>query len=231
MGSNSSKQTQEDISKTITNSLNKTVTNISNSMTNSALSTQEIELDLTGAVIKGNISLKQDSKVKMAALSKIDSAQVASMATELSNEISKSLAAASEQKNSGLNLGQVNNSEQNQLISTYVETNLSQIMETNLSNVITNTTSADQVVRIRAKYLNLEGNMIVDQAAVIESISDGIASTLVEQTLTAKSSNKQLSEMAAKSSQVNAGISLFGGLLIFIIIGVAAFYGYKMYTA
>lgn len=228
MGSNSSKQTQEDISKTITNSLNKTVTNISNSMTNSALSTQAIELDLTGAVIKGNISLKQDSKVKMAALSKIDSAQVASMATELSNEISKSLAAASEQKNSGLNLGQVNNSEQNQLISTYVETNLSQIMETNLSNVITNTTSADQVVRIRAKYLNLEGNMIVDQAAVIESISDGIASTLVEQTLTAKSSNKQLSEMAAKSSQVNAGISLFGGLLVFIIIGVAAFFGFKM---
>ena len=230
MGANNTKQVQKDISETITNSLNKTVTNISNTMTNSALSTQQIELDLTGAVIKGNITLKQDSKVKMAALSKIDSTQVASMATELSNEISKSLAAASEQKNSGLNLGQANNAEQEQLISTYVETNLSQIMETNLNNVITNTTSADQVVRIRAKYLNLEGNTIVDQSAVIESISDGIASTLVEQTLTAKSDNKQLSEMAVKSSQVNDGITLFGGLLgllVFIIIGAAAFFYFK----
>ena len=228
MGANNTKQTQKDISTTITNSLNKTVTNISNTMTNSALSKQQIELDLTGAVIKGNISIKQDSKVKMAALSKIDSAQVASMATELSNEIAKSLAVASEQKNSGITAGQSNNSEQNQLISTYVATNLSQIMETNLNNVINNTTSADQVIRIRAKYLNLEGNLIVDQAAVIKSISDGISSTLVEQTLTAKSDNKQLSEMAAKSSQVNEMISLFGGLLVFIIIGVAAFFGFKM---
>jgi len=229
MGANVSSQSQTAISRIVNNALNKTVTNISTTNANSTLSTQTLRANFEDAKVVGNITIVQSSEMNIKALTKIEGQISNTMVNDIKNKISRELQQASKQKNSGLNLGQINTSVQDQHIETYIQNNLQNVVETSIKNVVKNDVGNSQIIEIRASRLDLKGDMNITQSSVISNIADSVASTVVKNTLTNSASNKDIAKLINKSSQVNAGISLFGGMIIFLIIGgVTYFFGKKV---
>jgi len=96
--------------------------------------------------------------------------------------------------------------------------NIENIISTEISNVISNTTSSSQVIKIKARNLECT-NLNITQDAIIEQVSSNIANTIVSNTLKNVASNEDVQKLSQKSDQLNAGLSLFGGIFILIIIG------------
>ena len=225
MGANVSSQTQKSISSVVNNALNDVVTNISTELINSGAAIQTVELNARGAKIRGNIVIEQTSDVSIQAVSRIKNEQANKMANDIQNDIIAKLQAAAEQKNEGLNLGQVNTTIQNQEIATYVTNNLSNIIETNVKNVVTNDASVSQSILINLAYVDLVGDTVISQKAVIKNIANNVAEQLFENTLGNKSKTKALQDMRAKTKQVNEGLSFGFLFLILMILGA----GYLLY--
>ena len=226
MGANVSSQTQKILSSVVNNALNNVVTNISTELINSGTAIQKVELNARGAKIRGNIVIEQTSDVSIQAVSRIKNEQANKMANDIRNEIIAKLQAAAEQKNEGLNLGQVNTTIQNQEIATYVTNNLSNIIETNVKNVVTNDASISQSILINLAYVDLVGDTVISQKAVIKNIANNVAEQLFENTLGNTSKTKALQDMHAKTKQVNEGLS-FGLLVLILMILGAGYFLYK----
>ena len=226
MGANVSSQTQKSISSVVTNAMNKVVTNISNELVTQGRANQRVQINARGAKVRGNIRIDQNSNVSIQAVSQIESEQANKLANDVQNEIISKLQAAAEQKNEGINLGQVNTAIQNQEIETYVTSNLSNIIETEVKNVVTNDASVDQAVLINLAYIDLVGDVVINQTAVIKNISNNVAKQLFDNTLGNTAKTKVLQDMAAKTKQTNVGLS-FGFLIIIVIICVVGYYLFK----
>lgn len=225
MGANHSSQTQKSISSVVNNALNDVVTNISTELINSGAAIQTVELNARGAKIRGNIVIEQTSDVSIQAVSRIKNEQANKMANDIQNDIIAKLQAAAEQKNEGLNLLNLNTTVQNQEIATYVTNNLSNIIETNVKNVVTNDASVSQSILINLAYVDLVGDTVISQKAVIKNIANNVAEQIFENTLGNKSKTKVLQEMRAKTKQLNEGLSFGFLLLILMILGA----GYLLY--
>lgn len=229
MGANVSAQTQKSISSIVTNAMNRVVTDISTELVTQGRANQRVQLNARGAKVRGNIVINQNSNVSIQAVSQIQNQQANKLANDVQNEIITKLQAAAEQKNEGLNLGQVNTQIQNQEIRTYVTNNLSNIIETNVRNVVTNDASVDQTVWVNLAYIDLEGDVVISQEAIIKNISNNVAKQLFDNTLGNTAKTKVLQDMRAKAKQTNEGLS-FALLGIILVICVGGYFVYKNST-
>ena len=177
MGANISSQTMTSVSTIVNTGLNKVISDITTNIGNTSTATQRVDVDLTDAVVNGTILIEQTSEMSIRAMSKIEGDYANDMKNDIQATIVKRLQQAAEQKNDGINLGQINTSIQNQEIETYVHSELKNIIETTVANVINNDVSADNTIWVRARRLRLDGDLIITQAVVMDNISANVAKT------------------------------------------------------
>ena len=219
MGANISSQTMTSVSTIVNTGLNKVISDIKTDIINTTVSTQRVDVELNDAVVNGTISINQSSHMSVRAMSKIEGDYANDMKNDIQATIVKKLQQAAEQKNEGINLGQINTSIQNQKIETYVHSELKNIIETTVANVINNDVSADNTIWVRANRLRLDGNLIITQEHIMTNISANVAKTLIDNTLSNKSKITELADMSQKASQFNMGLSFgFIGLIILVLV-------------
>jgi len=223
MGANVSSQTVTSVSSTTNTVLNKLLTSMINSSTSGSYSNQDIFLDLENANCK-NIYIFQTATNELSALSQLTSQNLNDLSNELKNSISKDIAQAAKQENTGLNLGQVNASVLDQVVSDYLDNNIKNEISTSISNIISNTTRSDQKITIYARNLPYCDSLKAGQSAVIKQISSSFAQNIVENTLKNVATNADVVKLKQESDQKNAGISLFGGIILLVVIGVFVFF-------
>ena len=229
MGANISSQTMTSVSTIVNTGLNKVISDISTDIHNTTISTQRVDVELNDAVVNGTLSIHQSSYMSVRAMSQIKGKYATNMTNDIKAAIVKKLQSAAEQKNEGINVGQINTSIQDQKIKTHVHTELENIIETTVANVITNDVSADNTIFVRANRLRLDGNMVITQEHIVTNISNSIAKTLIDNTLSNKSKITELADMSQKASQVNMGISFsFIGLIILVLV-VLFLFGFRVF--
>jgi hypothetical protein len=194
-----------------------------NSSTSKSYSNQEIVFNLENSTCR-NIIGTQKASNKLSALSQMSSQTLSDLSNALKNSIDKDIAESAKQANTGLNLGQVNTDIMDQVVSDYLNNNIKNEISTSISNIISNTTKSSQKIIINAKNMPKCDNAIADQDMIIEQISSNFATNIVKNALTNVAENEDVQKLKQESDQKNAGISLFGGLILLLIIGVCMFF-------
>jgi len=223
MGANVSSQTVNSVSTTTNSVLNKLLTKMVNSSTSKSYSNQEIVFNLENSTCR-NIIGTQKASNKLSALSQMTSQNLSDLSNTLKNSIVKDLTQSAKQANTGLNLGQVNTDIMDQVVSDYLNNNIKNEISTSISNIISNTTKSSQKIIINAKNMPKCDNAIADQDVIIEQISSNFATNIVKNTLTNVAENEDVQKLSQESDQKNAGISLFGGIILLVVIGVCMFF-------
>lgn len=220
MGANSSVQKQTSISKIVNNQLNKVITNLKNELQSDTIINQVMRVNFENMKVDGSVTLSQNSRIDIKMLTKIDSSHANQMANDVQNQIFNKLKQNLKQENDGFNFPfQVNSNVQETRIENYLENNLENIIETTIDNKISYTQNANQELIVTMKNVEVGRNLSIDQTLVFKSISDSIAKTIVDNTLTNKSKNEAISEMLNDASQKNTGLTLAFGLVILLLIG------------
>lgn len=216
MGANVSTQSVKSVSKLVNNVLNDISSEISMETTSTSSSKQYMKIVLRGLNCD-NINSSQGMSNKLVALSKLNSTQLNDIESKLKNKVSKEIQLLAKQKNSGLNLGQMNVSTMNTLIDNYVANNISNVIKTKISNSIKNTTDGEQIMEIDARGIKCK-NFVSSQEMVIEQLSTNIAETLVSNTMKTVAENEDLQKVTLKADQENAGLTMGFGIVILIVV-------------
>ena len=226
MGGNNSKQLMDDSTKIVNESLMKVSTNIKESTSSSASSTQVMNVRLTGDLNCTNVSLKQVSSVILNVINNSKSEVSNELAAEITDKISEKLSQAAEQKNSGLNLGQVNSAELQTMMNTYIKNSMTSIIENNISKMFSQSSDGTQQINFDATNINCE-NLNIDQDMVIQQISENIVSDAVSNAIKHVASTDVAKEASQKTEQTNEGLTLFGGgfIIILVLAGIFLFGG------
>ena len=226
MGANSSVQKQTSISSIINNQLNKTVSDLKVTYESDRIINQVMKVYFENMKVDGNITLSQDSKIDVKMLTKIDTQQATKMANAVQNQIFNKLKQNLKQENKGFNFPfQVNSNVQETHIESYLENNLTNIIETTIENKISYTENAKQELEVTMKNIEVGGNISINQTLIFKSISDSIASTIVDNTLTNKSDNEAIAEILNSAAQKNTGLTLAIGLAILLLVGALLAFG------
>ena len=227
MGANTSSQTSKQISSVVNESLNRSITTMSTSVVTQTDLNQSINVSFQNSTAMG-FRITQDGRIAVNTLTKLSNSAMKTLSNEIENKLLQAIDQGSKQKNSGINLGQVNTSIQNQEMKTFVRNNIQNIIETNINNAITNRTSGSQTISVSIINSDFSGVFELSQYSLIENISNNIAKNVVKETM----SNKAITESDQKGSQSNTqenvGLNFgFGGIFLFFFAMVA--YGvYKM---
>jgi hypothetical protein len=226
MGGNISKQLMDDSTKIVNESLMKVSTNIKESTSSSASSTQVMNVRFTGDLNCTNVSLKQVSSVILNVINNSKSEVSNELAAEITDKISEKLSQAAEQKNSGLNLGQVNSAELQTMMNTYIKNSMTSIIENNISKMFSQSSDGTQQINFDATNINCE-NLNIDQDMVIQQISENIVSDAVSNAIKHVASTDVAKEASQKTEQTNEGLTLFGGgfIIILVLAGIFLFGG------
>ena len=72
MGANISSQTMTSVSTIVNTGLNKVISDITTDIVNTSTATQNVDVDLTDAVVNGTIFIEQTSEMSIRAMSKIE---------------------------------------------------------------------------------------------------------------------------------------------------------------
>lgn len=247
MGANSSSISEEDI--------NQAVTNITNSVSNSTDVGNKSNMTNINEVIFQNgcnvLIEKNGSQEKFAEMGSIDcgggelsitlkSQQISNsilqadqkftsdFSNKLMTEIQNNLLNTLKQKNSGLNIGSLNQSNIKETIKNYTENNVSSIVTNQITNVQTahanNKNSLNLkncgIIKADGCNFNSSSSQTIILKNISSAISKGIFTNLVQ--------NKDINTQTNKISQTNLGI--FGGLLGLIILCCICFCFYRFYS-
>lgn len=224
MGANVSSQTNEAITKNINNVINEFSTNIEQNQSSNVDIKQYMDIEFSGSVICDNVTVRQVASGKLSSLSQLNSDQKTQLAADISNQIKAKLEQAVAQKNSGLNLGQANVSNQRNIINNYIEHNIKNILETNIKSSTRTDTKGNQTMIFRPRNKFECTNLDLSQELAIEQISQNMTKSLVEGATSAVLKNKTIAEAKQKATQTNAGLSLGFGMIILVILGILFFF-------
>lgn len=215
MGANVSTQNSKSITSTVNDVLNSFSTSVQNDTSLSSSIEQTMNIRLINSNC-GNINATQIASNKVSAMSKLSSQQQVDLSTQLENAVKTQLQQDVAQKNSGLNLGQANVSEQNTLIEQYLKNNVKNVVSATIKNSFSVNQSGVQVINFDMAGSTCN-NLNITQDMVMEQMSSNIATNLQKGAVSAVLSNKAIAAAKTTATQTNAGLS-FG--LIFIIIAL-----------
>jgi hypothetical protein len=229
MGANASSTYMSVVNETMTNVSTQVLTDVANKTSAHQQTSQIIKVFVgPGGELNcgmGNLTLTQKASNAITALGTLDSSQIANLSNDIQNKFSSELASKIAQKNTGLNLGQLNVSDVNQKISNIVRTNINTVVKTTLSNSVTvdSTTRQVQSFNIYGK-VNAGGcdfNQESTTKLVASNITKNINNLIQNNTAVTDAFNKADSVV----SQTNTGLSLMGIFLVLLIIGAMFFIG------
>lgn len=227
MGANVSNQTSEQMSSIINSVMTEAITNISREQTNITENIQNIIFSIIAKGDVKNVSIEQDAKASIYILSTMSDKIANSFDTEIQNKLTNAITQALKQQNKGINFGQVNASNQQQIIKQYIQNNIKNIIKTSISSKVSNVSRTKQGMNINIVARNVS-NITISQKMMIEAISKSAADTIVDNTVKNKATNEASASGSQSVSQINAGITLFGGLIFLLIIGGIGMAGHKM---
>lgn len=217
MGGNLSSQKITSIS----NTTNKVINNVVNKMITSASSNtyigQKMFVDISHAKC-GKVFIEQEADTKLSAISQMTDTNINDIANELKNSVSKDLSQSARQENTGLNLGQANAAIFDIVVKDYMDNQVVNDVTTEIRKVISNTSSNQQEMTIYARYLNCD-EFHAKQSSAIEMIANNITQTMIDNIMKNIESNEDIQKISQSVDQKNAGITLFSGLFVLIILG------------
>lgn len=227
MGANVSNQTSEQMSSIINSVINESITNISREQTNITENVQNISFSIIAKGDVKNVSINQNAKASIYILSSMSDKIASSFDTEIQNKLTNSITQALKQQNKGINFGQVNASNQQQVIKQYIQNNIKNIIKTSISSKVSNISKTKQGMNINIVARNVS-DITISQNMLVDAISKQAADTIVNNTVKNKATNEASASGSQSVSQINAGITLFGGLILLLIIGGVGLGGSKM---
>lgn len=223
MGANVSSQASEVLNENIT----QTTKNVLNSTKKTAVSSinasqfQEVHLDV-GNSKNCRFEFNQNIKVKSEIYSSLDSQSTTELKDKLENSIKAALTNIVEQKNDGINLFQVNQSNTEQSAIGKNVSYLSDLVSNEVKSSLNSQISTNQNQKIFLKFLDIDCSnsqdkpfLAVTQNADVDSIiKDTLASSNVA-SLISEIENQTDTVLKAETSQFNVGV--FGGIAGLII--------------
>jgi hypothetical protein len=231
MGANLSVQTNKTISTVVNDTITESVAKMTNTVETLTSLEQNVIVNIYGGDIAGDIKVSQKGKIAVKILTKLDNSAMAEITNKIQTKLKQQVEQGSKQKNQGINLGQLNTSIQVQEMDTFVQNNVRNIVKTEIDNVITNRVSGKQQVSINLVDVNLGGDMVISQDALIKNIADNVAKNIISTVV----DNKLITDIdqAGKQSSImeNIGVdpmALFGIIIAVVMLVVAAIVGKKM---
>jgi hypothetical protein len=229
MGATVSKSNQTVLVDSLTSIVNKVTTKYVNENSNKVNSEQKMYIDMSGSNIYCDISATQLSDVNISILSTNKNDAEVKMSNDIMAQITAALESKSDQSISGLNLGQMAVSIQDQEIQQQIRSMVSNSVDSTIKNVLSTQTDISQGIYFKATNSNIlsdvcdfsQNNMIKmfsQQAAqnMVTSAIDNKLVTVVDDTVVAE--NKQSLTGVSLLGLIGGGVFGFIGLILILYI-------------
>ena len=219
MGSNYSKQVSENTQKAITEVLT-TVTNEVENVREDLIGMYNfMDVDFTQANMEGcEVSITQNNMLTNTVLVAATTTVASEVTNDITNKLNTIVEQALQQTNSGINLGQANTADTRSKILQEVKTVMQTQLNTQVRNVLKTTTTGNNTLYFRARYLTCRNSKInIQQGNIFETISQLTADTTVENIVKNKVMNDIAAAISQKTEQVNKGIDFGIGVLLLAI--------------
>ena len=226
MGANSSK-----IKQTIESEMQTLVkasidTSITSEQATEITNRQDNIIDIGGDLVIGadsEFSREQKMLTKAQIIMTQDSATINDLSADLTNKIDDMLTAKTDQKNEGINVGQVNVSDTESISRKKIKTEIDNAIKTSITQLSKSNSRNKQNLG-----LSVAGNLIIGQGAKFKDLQDSsmdvVSSSVAKNIVKNISKNVVKNETKAKidstSSQKNEGITMGMLMVIALIIGL-----------
>ena len=219
MGSNASTQSNIVNSNTVNESITKVISDVTNSISASSTSYQNINIKSDGLVLMGDFKVRQIADVGLKALLNSDVKVMSDISNQLTTKIKNDLDSKMKQANEQLNIGQVNVGVINTALNTNIKTLVDQSIKTSISNMVSSVSASNQVQTISFKNDTIYGNVDLSQEGIVKNISENISKTL--ETTIAKTISDSDTSNSIKNAveQFNKGIDVFA-IAGMVVIGI-----------
>ena len=220
MGSNASTQSNIVNSNTVNESITKVVSDVTNSISASSKSYQNIDIKTNGLVVIGDFRVRQIADVGLKALLNSDIKVMSDISNQLTTKIKNDLDSKMKQANEQLNIGQVNVGVINTALNTNIKTLVDQSIKTSISNMVSSVSASNQVQTISFDPGTIiHGNVDLSQEGIVKNISENISKTL--ETTIAKTISDSDTSNSIKNAveQFNKGIDVFA-IAGMVVIGI-----------
>jgi hypothetical protein len=229
MGNQSSVQLQDTLSSSVQKSLNESISNVKNNVSNNSKISQDINVSLTKVSMVGcNLIIKQEAKTDASVMANFSSEISDKMSTDLTSLVNKTLEAESLQKASGFSIANVS-SLQSTKNRTFNNNDLKTIIQKSIDNNISS--NADQIQKIKISMEDSQcknGNITIDQNAVIKSVATGITNAILESASANKALTSEELKVKQKATQIVTGS--LGAYLIIVVVFVIGIFAYCKFT-
>lgn len=227
MGTNISKQVIDSTTSITQKVLNEFVNTAETEAIARAYSNQEAVIDATGArLYKCPVTIEQDAKVTAASFGDTSNQLSNNLANELKAQIKEKLEQTLQQANKDLNLFQTNFSDVRTKSSTYIDTELTNIIKNGIKNTVVSEGVSGQKATIILRGADcVESPATITQKALIDIMARNISKSIVENTIKNSISAEVDKEIKQKVEQTNAGlnIAIVAIIILLVIVGGAGF--------
>lgn len=219
MGSNASTQSNIVNSTTVNESITKVISDVTNSISASSTSYQNIDIKSNGLVLMGDFKVRQIADVGLKALLNSDVKVMSDISNQLTTKIKNDLDSKMKQANEQLNIGQVNVGVINTSLNTNIKTLVDQSIKTSINNIVSSVSASNQVQTISFNNDTIYGNVDLSQEGIVKNISENISKTL--ETTIAKTISDSDTSNSIKNAveQFNKGIDVFA-IAGMVVIGI-----------
>jgi hypothetical protein len=220
MGVNQSVQISDSISKTVNNTLTEVVNNMKTTSRTDTFVKQTAYVNLKHIHGCKNIDIQQISSIDVSALTQMTDETKNDLATKLANNVSDQISQVLAQKNSGLNLGQINSGYIKSEVQKYLTNNINNIVKTSMEKSIVQTTGTEQKVYINVEDATDCENLNAIQGASISIVANAITKSIADNVVKSSAVNDATTKVSQESDQKNAGLSFGVGFLLILFLGV-----------
>jgi hypothetical protein len=229
MGANVSTSDTQVLTQTITDISTNLLNSIVNSTSTNSSLVQRVSIDIQGKLDcgSGSISITNDGKSTVAALSQISAQQIADLSNTLTTGIQTQLEKLLEQKNSDLNLGQANVSVDATKITNSIANKISTTISTSLSNNISISSNTDQGIKFS---VGKQGSVVATgcifgNTQVISQVASNISSNIMSLIENNDVATDILNKYKSTITQSNAGVSMWAIVALVGVVIIGFFLG------
>lgn len=232
MGANVSASYQKQASVQIQKILSDTTNTVTNSSTNSNTINQTATLNIEG-VTGCTFEITQGATNALTALQKSATEQTTEIANQIAAQISQSAKAAVEQKNSGINFGQLNMSVSASVLDSKVESQIATSVQNAINNYVSNSASIDQTGTINIKQSSCPpggGAIRIDQTSMLTQVASQIVDSIMKTKQLNLTEAKSDQDASATATQTNVGVDIAAGVVFLVVVGALVFIVSKYYN-
>lgn len=199
---------------------------------------QDVTINVMGDLTcTQNFNITQDAKGTLTVVSQLNQQAMADITNSIVNEIQRNVTTTLEQRNTGLNLGQVNvaNSVNNTV--SEMATQIATTVQQSVKQVVQSSGTVKQSITLNvfpgAKFA-VGGSCNVTQAATMDVVAQSVADQVAKLAASNEQFNKLAEDFKTSLSQSNTGLTLAGmlvGVVVLIFILCVVFWVIKKVLA